>query len=40
MSNLSQPTSFDPNSFELSPSAIKHFRQNLNNEDSNLGIRL
>ena len=39
MTSLSQPSSFDPNSFELSPSAIKHFKQNLNNKNSSLGIR-
>ena len=39
MTSLSQPRPFDPNSFELSSSAIKHFKQNLNNKDSSLGIR-
>ena len=39
MPNLAQPSSFDPNSFDLSPSAIKHFKQNLSNKNSNIGIR-
>jgi len=39
MSNLLEPSSFDPNGFKLSPSAIKHFKQNLSSKDSSLGIR-
>ena len=39
MPNLTQPSSFDPNSFDLSSSAIKHFKQNLSNKNSSIGIR-
>jgi iron-sulfur cluster assembly protein len=39
MPNLAQPSSFNPNGFDLSPSAIKHFKQNLSNKNSSIGIR-
>ena len=36
---MSQPESFDPNSFTLSSAAVKHFKNSLSSEETDVGIR-
>ena len=35
---MSQPESFDPNSFTLSSAAVKHFKNSLSSEETDVGI--
>ena len=36
---MSQPESFDPNGFTLSSAAVKHFKNSLSSEETDVGIR-
>jgi iron-sulfur cluster assembly protein len=39
VTSVSNPGVFDPNGFQLSESAIDHFKKNLKNNSTNTGIR-